>query len=131
VRSCFLGDLVRCRQVLQLGDTAALLEQWYVTPEEREWLVTVVFESYFNSGGTAVPYRECAAHRDTACTAPLRGLPGGTLPRPLGHAARSLLVRETHRAAARDAYGRLIADSAAARGDRLERAGSASLDTLL
>lgn len=131
VRRCFLGELLRCRQVLQLGDTAALLEQWYATPEEREWLVTVVFEGYFNSGATAVPYRECAAHRDAACTTLLRRLPAGTLPRPLGYAARALLLRETLRAADRDAYGRLIADSASALGDRLARAAGLSVDTLL
>jgi hypothetical protein len=131
VRQCFLGDIARCRQVLQLGDTAGLLEQWYSTPQEREWLVTSGFANYFNQRATAAAYGRCAAHRDADCTALLRALPAGTLPRPLAHAARALLLRETLRSGGRDAYRRLAADSTGAVGERIARAGHLPLDSLV
>jgi len=32
VRACFLGDIARCKDVLQIGDSTGLLTRWYVTP---------------------------------------------------------------------------------------------------
>src|SRR6267154_2619617 len=93
VRRCFLGDIARCKDVLQVGDSTGFLARWYVTPAEREALVSGVFGDYFASGTTAPSLQRCLQHRDDACTALLQSLPPGSLPRPLAHAARLLLVR--------------------------------------
>lgn len=131
VRRCFLGDIERCKDVLQLGDLTGLLERWYVTPAEREALVTGSFTFYFERGATAAPLHQCREHHDDACTALLRSLPPGTLPRPLAYAARSSLVREALLIGGRDAYPRLVADSTAPMEARLARAAGVSIDSLV
>jgi len=132
VRGCFLGDIGRCNDVLQLNDSSGLLERWYATPAEREALVTGSFSFYFDRGVTAAPsLRRCRAHDDDACTALLRSLPPGTLPRPLTHVARSVLVREALRSGGRDAYRRLVADSAAGMAARLSSAAGMEIDSLV
>ena len=92
VRRCFLGDITRCRDVLQLSDSGDLVERWYVTPAEREVLVTR-WSSYFERGATAASLQRCRQHHDDACTALLRSLPLATLP-PLARIARLTLLRE-------------------------------------
>jgi len=131
VRACFLGDISRCKDVLQVGDSTGLLERWYVTPAEREALVTEGFSDYFARGATAPSLQSCRRHRDDACTALLRSLPPRTLPRPLDHAARILLVRTALRAGGRDAYRRLVARPNAAIGERLASAAGMDIDSLV
>src|SRR6267143_1652681 len=109
VRACFLGDIARCKDVLQVGDSTGLLARWYVTPAEREALVTESFSDYFARGATAPSLQSCRQHHDDACTALLQSLPPGTLPRPLAHPARMLLVREALGTGGREAYRRLMA----------------------
>lgn len=131
VRRCFLGDIGRCNDVLQLNDSSGLLERWYVTPAEREALVTGSFSFYFDRGVTVPSLRRCREHDADACTALLRSLPPGTLPRPLTHVARAVLVREALRSGGRDAYRRLVADSAAGMAARLSSAAGMEIDSLV
>jgi hypothetical protein len=131
VRSCFLGDLARCKDVLQVGDSTGFLARWYVTPAEREALVTESFADYFARGATAPSLQRCRQHRDDACTALLQSLPPGSLPRPLGHTARLVLVREALRAGGRDAYRRLVTSPNAAIETRLSSAAGAEIDSLV
>ena len=131
VRGCFLGDIARCKDVLQVGDSTGLLERWYVTPLEREALVTEAFSDYFARGATAPSLQRCHQHQDDACTALLQSLPPGTLPRPLAHPARLLLVREALRAGGRDAYRRLVARPGSSIGERLSSAAGLDIDSLV
>ncbi len=131
VRRCFLGDIARCKDVLQIGDSTGLLARWYVTPAEREALVTGSFTDYFARGATAPTLQNCRQHRDDACIALLQLLPPGSLPRPLGQAARLVLVREALRAGGRDAYRRLVASPNAAIEARLSSAAGTDIDSLV
>jgi len=131
VRRCFLGDIARCKDVLQVGDSTDLLGRWYLTSAEREALVIEAFTDYFARGATAPSLQRCRQHHDDACTALLQSLPPGTLPRPLAHAARILLVREALRAGGRDAYRRLVARPSAAIGERLASAAGMDIDSLV
>ena len=131
VRNCFLGELARCEDVLQVRDTTGLLERWYATPAEREALVTGSFAYYFGRGGTAALLQRCRQHHDDACTDLLRSLPLGTVPRPLSAEARLLLLREALRAGGRDAYPRLVASPEAPIGVRLASASGMTLDSLV
>jgi len=131
VRGCFLGDIARCEDVLQIGDTTGLLGRWYATPAEREALVTEAFTDYFARGATAPSLQRCRQHHDDACTALLQTLPPGTLPPPLGGSARILLVREALSAGGRDAYRRLVARPSAPIGERLASAAGMDIDSLV
>jgi hypothetical protein len=131
VRGCFLGVIGRCKDVLQLTDSSGLLERWYVTPAEREALVTGSLSFYFDRGATAPSLRRCRAHDDDACTALLRSLPPGTLPRPLIHTARSVLAHMALRSGGRDAYRRLVADPTASLAARLSSAAGMDIDSLV
>jgi hypothetical protein len=131
VRACFLGDIARCKDVLQVGDSTGLLARWYVTPAEREALVTESFSDYFARGATAPSLQSCRQHHDDACTALLQSLPPGTLPRPLAHPARMLLVREALDAGGREAYRRLMARPSAPIGEKLSNAAGMDIDSLV
>jgi hypothetical protein len=131
VRGCFLGDIVRCKDVLQLGDSSGLLARWYVTPAEREALVSGMFGDYFARGGTAPSLQKCRQHHDDACTALLQSLPPGSLPRLLAPAARMVLVREALSAGGRDAYWRLVAHPEASIDARLSNAAGMNIDSLV
>jgi hypothetical protein len=131
VRACFLGDIVRCKDVLQLGDSTGLLRRWYVTPAEREALASGVFGDYFARGGTALALQKCRRHLDDACTALLQSLPPGSLPRPLAPVARMVLVREALRAGGRDAYRRLVAHPDSPIETRLSNAAELDIDALV
>ena len=131
VRRCFLGDISRCGDVLQITDSTGLLTRWYVTPEEREALVRGSLTYYFASGGTAPTLRRCLQHDAAACTALLQSLPPGTLPPPLASPARMLLVREALGVGGRDAYRRLVASPDAPMGARLASAAGIPLDSLV
>ena len=131
VRGCFLGDIARCIDVLQLGDSTGLLRRWYVTPAEREALVSGMFGDYFGRGGTAPSLQKCRQHHDDACTALLQSLPPGALPRLLAPAARMLLVREALSAGGRDAYRRLVAHPEASIDARLSNAAGMNIDSLV
>src|SRR5439155_1362737 len=109
-RSCFLGAIPKCADVLELNDSAGILERWYVTAAEREALVRGSFTDYFARGPTAPGLQRCLQHHDDACTGLLQALPRGALPRPLGPEARLALMREALRAGGREAYARLVAD---------------------
>lgn len=131
VRACFLGDIARCKDVLQIGDSTGLLARWYVTPAEREALVTESFSDYFARGTTAPSLQRCAQHHDDACTALLQSLPPGTLPRPLAHPARMLLVREALDTGGREAYRRLTARPSAPIREKLSNAAGMDIDSLV
>ncbi len=131
VRRCFLGDIARCKDVLQAGDSTGLLQRWYVTPGEREALVIESFEFVFARGATAPTLQRCRQHHDDACTALLQSLPPGTLPPPLARSARILLVREALRAGGRDAYRRLVARPNAPISERLASAAGMDIDSLV
>ncbi|OLC11240.1 MAG: hypothetical protein AUH41_01175 [Gemmatimonadetes bacterium 13_1_40CM_66_11] len=131
VRGCFLGDIARCEDVLQIGDTTGLLGRWYATPGEREALITQAFTDYFARGATAPSMQRCRQHHDDACTALLQSLPPGTLPPPLGGSARILLVREALSAGGRDAYRRLVARPSAPISERLASAAGMDIDSLV
>jgi len=131
VRRCFLGDIASCKDVLQIGDSTGLLARWYVTPAEREALVTGSFPDYFARGGTAQSLQRCRQHHDDVCTTLLQSLPPGTLPRPLAHPARMLLVRVALRAGGRDAYRRLVERPGATIGKRLSSAAGMDIDSLV
>lgn len=130
VRQCFKGDITKCEDVLQVNDSTGLVERWYGTPAEREAVIKM-FADYFARGGTAATLQRCQRHSDDACTALLRSLPRGTLPRPLSADARLLLVREALRAGGREAYRRLVVDSGAPIGQRLAGAAGIPLDSLV
>jgi hypothetical protein len=130
-RRCFLGDIARCKDVLQLGDSSGLLARWYVTPAEREALVRGSFGGYFARGATAPSLQRCRQHHDDACTALLQSLPPGTLPRPLAPPARTVLVRVALRAGGRDAYRRLVARPDAPIEARLSSAAGIDIDSLV
>ena len=131
VRRCLLGDIVRCKDVLQIGDSTGLLARWYVTPAEREALVSGMFGDYFARGGTAPSLQKCRQHLDDACTALLQSLPPGSLPRLLAPAARTLLVREALSVGGRDAYRRLVAQPEASIDTRLSKAAGMNIDSLV
>ena len=131
VRDCFLGDIARCKDALQLGDTSHLLERWYPSPAERHALVGASFAEFFNNGATAATFRTCITGGDAACTQLLRSLPPGALPKPLAQAARSALVREALRLGGRDAYRRLLAEPRAPVGDRLAAAAGTAVDSVV
>ena len=130
-RGCFLGDIARCIDALGLGDTAHLLERWYPSAAERRAIVSQSFADFFNHGDNVQPFRECVAGRDTSCTALLRSLPPGALPKPLTEAARVSLVRDALRLGGRDAYRRLLRDPETAIGDRLAQAAGVGVDSLV
>ncbi|HEY3221964.1 MAG TPA: hypothetical protein VGJ80_14635 [Gemmatimonadales bacterium] len=131
VRSCFLGAIPQCADVLQLNDSAGLLERWYVTPAEREAVVRRSFSDYFARGPTAPALQRCLQHHDDACMALLQTLPRATLPRPLGPEARLALLREALRSGGHEAYARLVADPHAPIATRLASAAGMKLDSLV
>lgn len=131
VRACFLGDIPRCIDALELGDTSALLERWYPSAAERRALVNASFADLFNHGASAGTLHDCLAKTDAACTTLLRSLPTGTLPKPLAQAARATIVRDALRLGGRDAYRRLLRDPNAPMGDRLAAAAGVGVDSLV
>jgi hypothetical protein len=130
VRDCLLGDIARCRDALQLGDTSDLLTSWYRSPAERRALLAGSFAEFFNRGATAEPFRACMARTDAACTQLLRSLPPGTLPKPLAHAARATLVREALRRGGRDSYRRLL-EPRPLIADRVAAAAGIGVDSVI
>jgi hypothetical protein len=131
VRDCFLGDIARCKDALQLGDTSHLLERWYPSSAERHALVRESFAEFFNRGATTETFRTCSAGNDAACTQLLRSLPPGALPKPLAQAARAALVREALRLGGRDAYRRLLAEPRAPIADRIAAAAGVAGDSVV
>src|SRR5437016_7367451 len=129
-RGCFMGDIASCIDALGLGDTNHL-ERWYPSAPERRAVVAGSFADFFDHGGSAQALRECVAGRDASCTALLRSLPAGVLPKPLSDAARVSLVRDALRLGGRDAYRRLLREPEAAIADRLAEAAGVSVDSLV
>jgi len=130
-RSCYLGDVSRCKDALGLGDDATELQRWYPSAAERRSLVTRSFAYYFNQGATAAPFRACAEGSDADCIGLLHALPGSALPKPLGYDARLVLTHLAVRLGGRDAYRRLLANPNARIADRLSAAAGTSLDSLV
>ena len=130
-RSCYLGDVSRCKDALGLGDDATVLQRWYPSAAERRSLVTRSFAYYFNQGATAAPFRACADGSDADCIGLLDGVPGSALPKPLGNDARVTLAHFAVRLGGRDAYRRLLANPNAPIGDRLSAAAGINLDSLV
>ena len=130
-RLCFLGDIPSCMSVLDLDDSDSSYLQWYASPAERRAVLMRSFADYFNRPATAATWRQCTLGRDTDCVQLLRTLPHGVIPPPLGTDAHRLLAHVALRIGGRDAYGRLLADSSVALGERLAAAASLRLDTLV
>lgn len=130
-RLCFLGDIPSCRSVLDLDDADSSFLQWYSSPEERRALLLRSFADYFNRPATAATWRECTRGGDRECVQLLRTLPPGSIPPPLGTDAHRLLAHVALRIGGRGAYGRLLADSSGALGERLAAAAGVRLDTLV
>ena len=130
-RLCFLGDLPKCRSVLDLDNSASPYLQWYASPAERRAVLLRSFADYFNRPATAAIWRECMGGKDADCVQLLGTLPRGTIPPPLDAEAHRLLAHVALRLGGRAAYGRLLADSSAALGERLAAASGVGLDTLL
>lgn len=129
-RDCFLGTMSRCRDALELDASTDVITAWYPSAAERRALVLGDFADYFNHGANAAAFRSCAEGRDSTCTALLRTL-RGVLSRPLGYEARATLAHFALRLGGREAYRRLLADTAAPVGARLAAAAGVSEDSLL
>ena len=130
-RLCFLGDIPSCGSVLDLGESDSSYLQWYASPAERRAVLLRSFADYFNRPATAATWRECTGGNDADCLQLLRTLPRGSIPPPLGTDAHRLLAHVALRIGGRDAYGRLLADSSVALGERLAAAAGVRLDTLV
>ncbi len=130
-RDCFLGDLGRCRDALELNPSPDVITAWYPSAAERHALVTGDFADYFNHGANTAAFRSCAEGSESTCTTLLHTLPKGTLPRPLGYDARATLAHLALRLGGREAYHRLLADPAASVGARLASAAGVSEDSLV
>lgn len=129
VRQCFLGDLARCADALELrpGDD---LERWYPTAAERRALARTSFKD-LERGPMARVLRTCLAGQDAACTEFLRSLPAGTLPKPLAQDARGTFLRFALREGGRDAYRRLLREPTAPMADRVAAASALPIDSLI
>lgn len=130
-RHCLLGDIRACYHALALGDRSRALDDWYVDPSERHWLVTSMFAGFFDRGGTAGAYQSCARGGDSSCSALLRTLPLSAVPRPLGPEAQRSLVDLALRMGGRNSYHRLVSDSTASIAARLAAASGVPIDSLL
>lgn len=130
-RHCLIGDLSACRDALDLLEWGDRLARWYPSARERRSLLKT-FTLYSFEGGTQVPMlRACAEGSDSACTALLRSLPPGSLPRPLSYDARATLVSDALRLGGPAAYRRLMASARLPIADRLSAAGGMAIDSLL
>jgi len=130
-RDCFLGALSRCRDALEVNASTDVITAWYPSAAERRALVVGDFADYFNHGANAAAFRSCAEGSDSTCATLLRTLHSSVLPRPLGYDARATLAHLALRLGGREAYHRLLADTAAAVGARLAFAAGLSEDTLV
>ena len=130
-RRCFLGDIPSCRSVLDLDNSDSSYLQWYASPAERRAILLRSFAEYFNRPATAATWRLCTGGKDADCVQLLRMLPHGAIPPPLDPDAHRLLAHVALRLGGRSAYGRLLADSSRALGQRLAAAAGVRLDTLV
>ena len=131
VSRCLRGERDACRAVLDLGGPADALDRWYPLPDERRALVTSQFAGYFGRHGQGSQFQACAAGNDSACTALLRALPEGTLPRVLDTRARDSFLRFALALGGAHGYARLVHDTLAAVPDRIAAAAGLPLDSLL
>jgi hypothetical protein len=133
-RGCFLGDIARCRDGLDLFTATEPLPRWYPGADERRAIVLQSFSDYFNQrdqGTRRATLQSCAGGSDSACTALLESLPPGALPRPLAADARETLVHVALRLGGREAYHRLLERPSAPITERLAAAAGTSLDTVV
>ncbi|MFI5234100.1 MAG: hypothetical protein ACHQXA_00175 [Gemmatimonadales bacterium] len=126
---CFAGDIRACRSALNLDAAAAIPTLAFSTAEERQRVALALFASL---GDDDQPeYLACTKGSDSACTAMLRSVATGFLPRPLDNDGRQLLVHLALSFGGREAYIRLLADPEAPIPDRLAYAAGIPLDQLI
>jgi hypothetical protein len=130
-RRCFEGEFTSCAAALRLNDadTAVLLAAWPTARERRE--VAIKLEAYLREKRNLEGLLECNAGSDAACSYLLRTVAPAALPQPLQPEARQLLVHLALYRGGREAYRRLLSDSTAPMGRRLELASGLPLDSLL
>jgi hypothetical protein len=130
-RRCLMGDIGACRDALDLFVRGDPVARWYPSARERRSLVLKTFTPYWSVGAQVSMFRACDQGSDSACTALLRSLPPGGLPRPLTYDARATLVNIALQLGGRAAYHRLVASASRSIADRLALAGGVGVDTLL
>lgn len=133
VRSCFAGDVARCRDALTLSSESEPWRRWY-SPAERAGVIRESFAYYFGRGKTEAQFTACTARRDdSACVELFRAIPKPALRPPLSLDARRTLVRLALRLGGRAAYGRLLRPTGgdAAMADRLALAAGIPVDSLV
>lgn len=129
-RGCLLGDLQRCRSVLELTASPDIALLWYITSAERREAVTRRM-SGLARGPSGSAFRACARGNDTACVELLRSTPRENVPRPLTPGARQTVVDLALRLGGRAAYQRLTADASAPIAERLAVAAGVPVDSLV
>lgn len=133
-RGCFLGNIDRCRDGLDLVAAPDNLRLWYPTADDRRALVIHSFSDHFDSWDHSVrrpTLRSCVEGSDSACTELLESLPPRALPRPLTYDARETLVHVALRLGGREAYHRLLERPGAPITDRLAAAAGVSINTVV
>lgn len=129
-RDCFSGKPGSCRAALRLDDLdSEKLLSAYSAAERRQMVRTQ--ENVFRHKRNLAGMVECRGGSDTACTEMLRSMEPARLPQPLLAASHHLLVHLALRNGGREAYQRLIADSASSLAHRLEYAAGLPLDSLI
>lgn len=132
-RTCFEGDLAACRDALELNAREGAVRRWW-TPAMRRRLVTENYAAWLQRNRPAMRALATACVQggaDSACTRILEDADPRTLPRPLSPSARALLIDIIREQGGRDAYERLVADSATAIPERLAAIAGVPLDSLV
>lgn len=129
-RDCFRGAFETCTQALSLDPPADRVEHWFRSAEERR-RAAEGFTRYFEDAVHQPMFRACGDGADSVCIALLHYVDPSSLPRALGDRDRQLLVRLALVTGGRDAYRRLVADTALPMTQRLSAAAGVPIDTLL
>ena len=129
-RRCFAGDMTSCRTALRIDNRTTRELVPTLTAKEQRYLAELM-ERHFRKTRNLSGLAECRAGSDTACTELLLSATPALIPPSFDGDPNRLLVHLALRAGGREAYRRLIADSAAPLAARLERASGMPIDTLI
>jgi hypothetical protein len=130
VRSCYLGDLTRCRVALGLARDSDPANRWFDAAERRDVVSGLINYDHVRRQRLATD-RCLTLKSDEACIAILRSLPPTIpLPLPLPHATRLTLVRQAIDLGGRGAYSRL-ARGVGSIEERLASAAGVGADALI